>query len=99
VGRGLGVGVGRGVGVGVAVGVGVGETVGDGVGDAHGTNRATSSTYIPVSSPKAFWCTRNLMRTVCPAYGAMSTSWLIQVLPFSHWWKIVSRMLPLASVI
>ena len=58
-GRGLGVGVGRGVGVGVAVGVGVGETVGDGVGDAHGTNRATSSTYIPVS-PKASWSTLGL---------------------------------------
>jgi hypothetical protein len=39
--------VGVGVGVGVAVAVAVG--VGDGV--PHGSDRCTSSTYIPVTSP------------------------------------------------
>jgi hypothetical protein len=78
------VGVGVAVGVDVAVGVGVNVGVGLGVGVPHGWYRITSSTYIAVSSPKPSWCTRNLMRTVCPAYGAMSTVVLIQVCPFSH---------------
>jgi hypothetical protein len=72
------------VGVGVAVGVAVAVGVGDGVGVPHGWYRITSSTYIPVRSPKPSWCTRNLMRTVCPAYGVMSTCWLIHVFPFRH---------------
>jgi hypothetical protein len=83
VGNGLGVAVGLGVGEGVVVGVGLGVwvavalgvAVGVGVGvTPHGKYRATSSTYIAVSSPKPSWCTRNLIRTVCPAYGVMSTS-------------------------
>jgi hypothetical protein len=65
----VGDGVTVGVGVGVAVGVGVIVGVGVGVGDPHGWYRATSSTYIPVRWPKPSSCTRNLMRTVCPAYG------------------------------
>jgi hypothetical protein len=67
-----------GVGVGVAVGVAVG--VGDGV--PHGSDSCTSSTYIPVTSAGGLapsWCTRNLMRTVCPAYGPMSTVCCTQV--------------------
>jgi hypothetical protein len=88
VGRGLGVGLGLGVAVAVAVGVAVALAVGIGVGVdvavavgvgdglAHGFDSCTSSTYIPVTSPSGLcpsWCTRNLMRTVCPAYGPMST--------------------------
>src|SRR5438094_7635593 len=81
-------------------GVQVGDAVG--VGDPHApAGRDTSSTHCPVVSPgglKPSWCTRNLMRTACPAYGAMSTVWLVQS-TVSHRWKIVCRMLPLLSVI
>jgi hypothetical protein len=85
--------------VGVDVGVAVAVGVGDGV--PHGVYSTTSSTHIPVVSPgglKPSWCTRNLIRTVCPAYGVMSTVWLVQS-TVSHTWKIVCRMLPLLSVI
>ena len=89
-GRGLGLGLGVGVKVAVAVAVGVGVSVGVavavavGVGDRvpHGADSSTSSTYIPVMSPGGLnpsWCTRNLMRTVCPAYGPMSTVCCTQV--------------------
>ena len=96
-GRGLGVGLGVGVNVAVAVavGVGVGVSVGVavavavGVGDevSHGADSSTSSTYIPVMSPGGLnpsWCTRNLMRTVCPAYGPMSTVCCTQVSSSLH---------------
>lgn len=92
VGRGLGVALGVAVAVGVAVDVAVGvgvavgvtEGVGVGVGDGvpHVTDSCTSSTYIPVTSLGGFlpsWYTRNLMRTVCPAYGPMSTVCSTQV--------------------
>ena len=60
----VGVGVGLGVPVGVAVDVALGEPVGVGVGVPHGTRSCTSSTNIPVRSPKLSSCTRNLIRTV-----------------------------------
>ena len=80
------VGVAVAVAVAAAVGVAVAVAVAVGVGDGvpHGWYRTTSSTYMPVRSPKASSCTRNFMRTVCPANGVMSTCWLIQVIPFSH---------------
>ena len=81
VGRGIGVGRGRGVGIGlgvtdgvpVALGVGVAVEIGVGVGVPHGSSSWTSSTNIPVRSPKSSSWTRNSMRTVWPAYGVMST--------------------------
>lgn len=73
-----------GVSVGVGVNVAVGVDVGVGEGEPQGPNSCTSSKYIPVSSPKPSWCTRNLMRTVCPANGAMFTCVLIHVWPFEH---------------
>src|SRR5439155_20483799 len=87
----VGVGLNVAVAVGVAVAVAVGLAVGVGEGVPHGTNSTTSSTYIPVSSPKPSWCTRNLIRTVMPAYGAMSTVWFTQAWLFVHSWKIVCR--------
>ena len=89
-GLGVGVNVAVGVAVAVAVAVGVGVSVdvavavAVGVGDGvpHGADNCTSSTYIPVMSLGGFlpsWCTRNLMRTVCPAYGPMSTVCCTQV--------------------
>ena len=100
VGSDLGVGVARGVAVGVgvavaaavavgvavavAVAVTVGVAVGLGDGVPHDWYRITSSTYMAVSSPNPSWCTRNFMRTVCPANGAMFIVVFIQVCPFSH---------------
>jgi hypothetical protein len=63
----VGVLVGRGP-VGVLVGVLVGVEVGV---PAQAVRRATSSTYMEVSSPKPSWWTKNSMRIVCPAYGAI----------------------------
>ncbi len=82
----VGVAVAVAVAVAAAVGVAVAVAVAVGVGDGvpHGWYRTTSSTYMPVRSPKASSCTRNLMRTVCPANGVMSTCWLIQVSPSKH---------------
>ena len=103
----LGVGVDLGVEVGVAVAVAVGVAVAVavavalGVGDGvpQGWYKTTSSTYMPVKSPKPSWCTRNLIRTVCPAYGVMLTVSLTNPCVESHVWKMVCRMLPLLSVI
>jgi hypothetical protein len=67
------------VGVDVAVGVNVAIGVGEGVGVAHGMKSCTSSTYMAVRLPTPSWCTRNLTLTVIPAYGAISTVWLIHV--------------------
>jgi hypothetical protein len=81
---GVAVGLGVCVAVGVAVGVsnmlGVGEAVGVGVGVPHGPISITSSIHCPVVSPGGLnpsWCTRNLIRTVCPTYGVMSTVTLV----------------------
>ena len=59
---------------------------------------ATSSTYMAVSSPKPSSWTRNLMRTVWLAYGVKSNVLYVQVCTLLAWWKIVARMVPLASV-
>ena len=70
------------VGVAVAAAVVVAVAVGVGDGVPHGPDSCTSSTNIPVMSAGGFlpsWCTRNLMRTVCPAYGPMSTVCCTQV--------------------
>src|SRR6202035_199817 len=63
----------------IAIGMHVGVAVGVGDGDAPGHSTSASSTYMPVRSPKLSECTRNLTRTVCPAYGARSTVFWIQV--------------------
>jgi hypothetical protein len=62
--------------------VAVAVAVGDGLGVAvpHGRYSATSSIHCPVVSPGGLnpsWCTRNLMRTVCPTYGVISTVTLV----------------------
>jgi hypothetical protein len=101
VGVAVAVAVAVGVGVGVSVGVAVAVAVAVGDGVPHGSDSCTSSTYIPVTSAGGLapsWCTRNLMRTVCPAYGPMSTVCCTQVSLSLHWWKIVCRMAPLLSV-
>ncbi|PYK51119.1 MAG: hypothetical protein DME51_04010 [Verrucomicrobia bacterium] len=80
------VGVAVGVAEGVPVDVGVNVGVGEGV--PHGPNNSTSSIHCPVVSPGGLnpsWCTRNLMRTVWPTYGVMSTSTLVQS-AVSHRW-------------
>src|ERR1051326_6181962 len=84
VGVALGVGVGVGVCVAVAVAVAVGVIVGVGDGVPQGWYKITSSTYMAVKSPKPSWCTRNLIRTVCPAYDVISTLSLTNPLVESH---------------
>jgi hypothetical protein len=90
VGVGVRVAVGVAVAVAVAIAVAVAVAVGVGLGVAvpHGAYSATSSTHCPVVSPGGLnpsWCTRNLIRTVCPAYGVMSTCTLVQS-AVSHRW-------------
>src|SRR5436309_13291244 len=89
-----GVGVGVGVEVGVAVGVVVGVAVGVGDGVPQGPNSCTSSTNISVGSPALSPCARNLMRTVCPANGAMLNVTLIHAWLFWHTCMMVARMVP-----
>src|SRR4029077_7885592 len=88
VGVAVAVGVALGVPVGVAVGVsgavGVGDPVGVGVCVPHGTRSCTSSTNIPVRSPNPSSCTRNFIRTVCPARGVVSTIVFNQVSVSRH---------------
>ena len=87
------------VSVGVLVG-GTGVLVGVSVatGVLQGPRRRTSSTYMEVSSPKPSWCTRNSIRTVCPANGVISNVWLVQADVLSHTCMMVASMLPLVSV-
>jgi hypothetical protein len=91
--------------VGVLLGVLVGATavfVGVLLGVAvilpHALPRDTSSTYMPVSSPNPSWCTRNSMRTVCPAYGVISKVWLVHVWLLEQMCMMMASMLPDVSV-
>src|SRR6476469_305586 len=77
--------VGVACGVPVVCGVSVaGTVVSVGVVLPQGPRSTTSSTYMEVSSPKPSWCTRNSIRTVCPAYGVMSNVLFVQADVFSH---------------
>jgi hypothetical protein len=60
--------------------------------------RDTSSTYMLVQSPKLSPCTKNSMRTVCPAYGVISKVWLVHVWLLEHMCMMVASMVPLVSV-
>src|SRR5437773_972345 len=87
--------------VGVLVGVNVappGVMVGVLVpGVPHVLARVTSSTYMEVGSPALSPCTKNLMRTVCPEYGAMLNVTCVHARVFRHTCMMVARVVPLVS--
>src|SRR6476661_8255066 len=85
-------------GVAVATGVSVGGIGVDVAVAQEPPPRDTSSTYMAVSSPKPSWCTRNSIRTVCPANGVISKVWLVHVWLLEHMCMMVASMLPLVSV-
>jgi hypothetical protein len=90
-----------GVLLGVEVGtraVFVGVLLGVAVILPHALPKDTSSTYMLVQSPKLSPCTRNSMRTVCPAYGVISKVWLVHVWVLEHTCMMVASMVPLVSV-
>src|SRR5437879_5547052 len=87
-----------GVFVGVLLAVNVGVLVGVLVlGVPHVPASCTSSTYMEVGSPALSPCTRNLMRTIWPAYGAMLNVTLVHAWVLLHTCMMVANVTPLLS--